>query len=276
MKGPYCWLLFGLLAGGMGAVGPALGVAPRPIPAQVQAFPGPGAILITYSSVLNATGYNVYRRPPGEAADRAVKVNNQPTPFTWLIDDNAGQGLPNGTPLLYFVKAVEKDAAGNVVEEAASKDVVVTPQVPILGNFFAHDIGTTDPSTVTVENNTLMIKAAGKELWDGIDSGTFVGTAVSGDYSISLKILEKPTGGHPASGKVGPMIRESLTPGSRYAFAMLTTGRGVLFEGDRGTLGRFPDRSYAWFYYYGADNDTVTSPLWLRLNTTSGLITAFE
>lgn len=265
------WLFAGAVAGAV-AVAPASAAGLPTSPARVQAFPGTGAVLVTFSTAQNATGYNVYRRPHEEAADKAVKVNAQPTPYTWLIDDGQGQGLANGAPLLYFVKAVLADGS----EGAASQEVVVTPQVPVLGGFFAHDIGTTDPSTVTVENNVLTIKAGGKELWDADDEGTFVGTAIAGDYSITVKALEKPTGGHARSGKAGPMIRESLTPGARYAIVVLMTGRGVLFEGNKGTFGKLPDDSQAWFAHQGPANEEITGPVWLRLVKQGGLISGFQ
>lgn len=265
------WLFVGAVASAV-AVAPAQTAGLPTSPARVQAFPGTGAVLITYTTAQNATGYNVYRRPHGEAADKAVKVNAQPTPFTWLIDDGGGAGLANGAPLLYSVKAVLQDGS----EGAASKDVVVTPQVPVLGSFYAHDIGTTDPSSVTLENNVLTIKAGGSELWDTTDEGTFVGTAIAGDYSITAKVLEKPTGGHEASAKAGVMVREELTPGSRYAFVMLMSGRGTFFEGNKGTFGALPDGTQAWFAHNGTDNDNTTAPVWVRLTKTGGIFTGFQ
>jgi hypothetical protein len=264
------WLVLGAVVGAAAAV-PANAAGLPTSPARVQAFPGTGAVLVTFTSAQNATGYNVYRRAHGEAADKAVKVNAQPTPFTWLIDDGGGAGLPNGAPLLYFVKAVLQDGT----EGAASKEVVVTPQVPVLGSFYAHDIGTTDPSSVTLENNVLTIKAGGSELWDTTDEGTFVGTAIAGDYQITAKVLEKPAGGHARSAKAGVMVREELTPGARYAFAMLTSGRGTFFEGNKGTLGALPDGSQAWFAH-GEDVDAEVVPVWVRLVKKGAIFSAFQ
>jgi hypothetical protein len=98
-------------------------------PSRVQVFPGNGRVLLTFSSVANATGYNIYRRAAGESADKAVLVNAKPTVNGWLIDDNAGKGLANGAPLIYTVRGVVKDAAGKPAETFDSQEVEVLPQV---------------------------------------------------------------------------------------------------------------------------------------------------
>jgi hypothetical protein len=237
-------------------------------PERMQAFPGPGAVLVSYSTVLNAAGYNVYRRGAAETADKAVKVNAQPTAYTWLVDDNQGQGLAIGTPLLYFVKAVQADGA----ESAASTEVVVTPQVPILGGLYAHDIGTTFPSTVKLEGDVLTITASGHELWSADDGGTFVGAAVAGDYSVTAKLLERQTGGHEGAAKVGVMIREGLIPGDRYAINAAFRGRGVKFE-RRTTFKAIGGTAVA---EDGTVHDDMQYPIWLRLTKEGGIVTAYE
>lgn len=242
-------------------------------PERVQVFPGPGAVLITYSTALNATGYNVYRRGANETADQAVLVNSTPSPYTWVIDDNKGAGLANGTPLIYFVKAVQQDGA----EGAASTEVVVTPHAPILGGMFVHDIGTTEPSSVTLEGTTLTVRAAGHELWNTEDEGTFIGALVAGDYSVSAKMLEKPTGGHANSGKAGVMIREGLLPGDRYAILVAMVGRGVYFERRLQTGGgTLPDGEAAAVAEQGTLPEDTTYPLWLKLTKEGTVITAFQ
>jgi hypothetical protein len=258
----------GMLVLSVGTIQSAHAAGLPATPARVQAIPGPGAVLITYSTALNATGYNVYRRPASQAADTAVKVNAQPTPYTWLIDDNQGQGLTNGAPLLYFVKAVQSDGA----EGAASSDVVVTPQVPILGGLYVHDIGTTFPSTVTLEGDVLTITASGHELWNADDGGTFVGAAVAGDYSVTAKLLERQTGGHEGAAKVGVMIREGLVPGDRYAINAAFRGRGVKFERRTNVLGSDGTAVAE----DGTVHDDMQYPIWLRLTKEGSVVTAYE
>jgi hypothetical protein len=272
MQKSYRWALVGILLGAAGTIRPAAAAPPATVPARVQAFPGPGAVLITFTSALNASGYNVYRRDVGQTPAQATKVNAAATPYTWVIDDGGGQGLTNGKPLLYFVKAVLSGGA----EADASADVVVTPQMPILGGLFVHEIGTTDPTSVTIESGILTVKAAGYELWNRDDSGAFIGTAVSGDYSVSVKMTEKPTGGHPASGKAGVMIREGLLPGDRYAILVAMTGRGVYFEGRPSPSGAAADGTENNFAEQGTLPDDTTYPLWLKLTKAGAVFSAFQ
>src|SRR5262249_713027 len=161
---------------------------------------------VTYGNVLNAVGYNIYRHDVGQPASAAVKVNAQPITQSFFIDT----GLTNGKPLLYSVKAVFQDGS----EGPASAEAVVTPHLPIPGAFFAYDSGTVPPRRAGLDNkNVLTVKASGGELWDNFDSGTFIATPVSGDYTITVKVLGKPVGGHATAAKAGVMIRENLIAG---------------------------------------------------------------
>jgi hypothetical protein len=67
------------------------------VPPPAQAIPDAGAVLLTYTEVPNAVGYNIYRRAATDTPDKAVLVNSTPTPYAWFIDDNGGKGLTNGT-----------------------------------------------------------------------------------------------------------------------------------------------------------------------------------
>src|SRR5205085_116877 len=101
-------------------------VNPAPAgPAGVEFQPGPGAVLITYGGVDNAVGYNVYRSVAGDTTTAPVLVNgDKPTADHWVIDDNGGKGLTNGTHYLYTVKAVLKDNSTSIASDA----IVATPQ----------------------------------------------------------------------------------------------------------------------------------------------------
>jgi hypothetical protein len=236
----------------------------------VQAFPGTGAVLVTWGGVTGATGYNVYRRAHSAAADTAVKVNAEPTPYTWLIDNNQGQGLANGTPLVYSVKAVLPSGEG-----AASAEAVVTPQVPVLGSLFLHNIGTPTPGSVTVEGDVLTIMGSGADIWDQTDQGAFLGTAVAGDYTITAKLNEKPTTtGTDNAAKVGVMIRDRLASGARYAYAFASVERTpeFMFEGRTDN----PDEGIANFSGGLTSFDEATFPIWLRLTKTGNAINAFQ
>jgi hypothetical protein len=261
-----------LLALVVSTAAPARAALLADAPTRVQVFPGPGALLITYVPASAAAGYNVYRRTTGRPADQAVRVNAQPITTTWLVDDGQGQGLPDGVPFIYFVRAMLRDAGNSLSEGPPTSEVAAAPQTPILGDFFAYDIGTTDPSAVTLENGVLTVKASGQDMWDQQDSGTFIGKAVAGDYNVSVRMLAKPTGGHPFSAKGRVIIREGLVPRDRYAFAMVMSGRGVYFEGRR-SLGAV---NFDEFAQPGTDPAHTVMPIWLKLVKRGGRIAAFQ
>jgi len=260
-------LLAAVMTLAAGTTRPVHAQASSKTPAFVQAFPNPGAVLVTYGNVLNATGYNIYRRDVGQTPDKAVKVNAQPINQSYYIDT----GLTNGKPLLYSVKAVFQDGT----EGPASADAVATPQMPILGAFFAYEIGTVNPSSVALDNNNVLtVKASGGELWDNNDSGTFIAAPVSGDYTITVQVKAAPAGSSSNSAKAGVMIRENLIAGERYAYLFVSQSRDpeVLYEGRKGILGGDPGN-----YSQGGTSLADTKfPIWLRLTKQDATITAFQ
>lgn len=250
-------------------------ISPPPAPARLQAFPGTGAVLLTFGTVANATGYNIYRREPSQAVTAAVKVNAQPTANAWFIDDGAGAGLANDKPLIYSVKAVLPGGG----ESGASDQVVVTPQMPLFGGFFRHDIGTLNPGSATIEGNVLTIKASGGDIWDQQDGGTYLVAPVAGDYSVSAKLLEFPKEEPETDGfaKVGVMIRAGLGLGDPYAYMFSSAARAdnVLFEARRTHLGGSLDDIGANVGHRGLGVDEVQFPLWLKLTKIGSEISGF-
>jgi len=199
-------------------------------PAAPILTPDDGRVLVSFGGVLHATGYNVYRHAAGSAA---ALVNAQPTPYTWLIDDNGGAGLPNGAPVFYSVKAVVGGAEG-----PASSENVTTPAPPLFGALRLHNITTPGiepaPGSVTLDTagDTVTIRASGDDIWDAQDGQSFLATPVTGDFTISAKFLGAPTGGEPTYGKVGLEMRTGLNPLDEYALVFISVHRdpAIMFE----------------------------------------------
>jgi len=275
MKQRQQWLLAGVLALVAGTIKPAQ-AGPPTAPAMPEATPGNGAVLLTFGAIPNAASYNIYRRTADQTADQAAKTGSATSGF---FTDTA---VTNGTNYYYSVKAV--DASG--AESAASDAVLVAPQVPIGPGLILHYLMGNPailPATLTVDaaSDTLTFRSNGEDIWDNKDSGDFLAMPVSGDYSISFEVLEKPVAEDPNTSnnvKVGPMIRDSLTIGSRYAYLHTTSGRGVLWERREAFLGNNGADSVA----TGAEgsnpqaDDEVTYPLWLKLTKTDATIAASQ
>jgi len=244
------------------------------VPPPATAIPDAGAVLLLYTPIPNAVGYNIYRRAATDTPDKAVLVNSTPTPYSWFIDDNGGKGLANGTSLVYQVKAVLKDATGKTSEVLASQPVLAVPQTPIVLSglpFQSYDIGTATPGATSLDaSNVLTISGSGADIQGISDGMRFVATPMTGDYSITAKILDKPapgTGNTSTWIKAGVMIRESLDPGSAMANMFLSNGNGISYEQRRAY--RLHDQQVVDNASFGGANPVADSdvkvPLWLRL-----------
>lgn len=250
---------------------------------NLQAFPqAGGAVLLTWQAVPNAAvGYNVYRREAGVAVDKATLVNAQPMTATTAVDSGPdGKGLPLGKTLVYLVRAVYKDAAGKLFEGSTSAEAVVTPQNPTqlpAGDFFAYDIDTLNPSTITREGNVLAIRASGPPIWDRWDGQTFVAVPVAGDYQLTARVEENPTNVDPDNGsgnaKAGIEIRASLFPlePAGWLFTSVDRDPPIHYEGRMLSVGGAAP--------FGADGASLADtkyPLYLRLVKTGAMLTAFQ
>src|SRR5262249_24248331 len=114
--------------------------------------------------------------------------------------------------------------------------VLAAPQLPVAG-LTSVDIGTLTPGTITMDTSatpaTLTITGSGVDIWNAADSFRFAGTSATGDYSLTAKLMEKPSkgpGNSEAWVKAGVMIRESLDPAARNVMVAGTSGNGIAFQ----------------------------------------------
>jgi len=188
-------------------------------PAWAQVLPKDAQVLVTWGAVVDATGYTVSRRAAGEEIDKAVVVNATPIKETSLTDSN----LKNGTALIYSVQATFADGS-----KGDPKEAVGTPHAAILGRFQSYDIETLNPGSVAIANNVLTIRGSGADLWAGEDGHTFLATPVTGDFTISMKVLENPIIENDESstaGKVGLEAKAGMIPDSPYAYVFTSVER---------------------------------------------------
>jgi regulation of enolase protein 1 (concanavalin A-like superfamily) len=236
-------------------------------PAFAQVLPADGKVLVTWAAVKDATGYTVSRRNVGDDISKAVVVNAQPIKETSLAVD----GLTNGTPILFSVQAIFADGS-----KGDPKEAVGTPQTPILGKFQFYTLETTNPGSVSVDNNNVLtIHSAGADIWDTADGQTFLATPVSGDFTLTAKVLGAPTGGEPTYGKVGVQAKYSITPGDPYALVFASVARDpeFMFEGRRQAGGgdNFSGPSAGGDI---PDPDNAKFPVWLRLTRKGNVLSS--
>lgn len=279
-RGRYIHLaaLAGVLALTAGTMQPAHAAAVAVnTPAAPVLTAGDGAVLVTFGSVFNAVGYNIYSHAAGGTA---TLVNAKPDAYTWFNDDGAGKGLKNGTALFYSVKAVFADSTGKMTEGPASAENAVVPNPPLFG-LVAYNFTTpthpVQPGLVTYDKtkDLINIHTSGDDVWDASDGQTAALTKVSGDFTITAEIPAPPKGGDPTYGKVGLEMRTSLEEDAPYAFVFASVNRDpeVMFEGHFGAEGA-SNASANTFSGGSLALADAKFPVWIRLSRSGTMMDA--
>jgi hypothetical protein len=141
---------------------------------------------------------------------------------------------------------------------------------PLLG-FAAVPAVSTDIGSVaaagstSVANGVYTVRASGADIWGTSDEFRFVHGTLSGDGEVTARV-DSLSAADPWA-KAGVMIRESLSPSSRYAFMMVTAGYGIDF-GRRLSGGAFagPDGTFDW---------VTRAPYWVRVRRIGNVFTAY-
>lgn len=216
-----------------------------------------------------AGGLTTHAQGPSAAAPswvRIVRIGSRLTGFS--SPDGKVWTMIGGGPVALGTAAYVGLAVTSHTTAAAATAVMSQVSVRTLGvpsPWRAADIGSPAvPGTVSVSQGSYAIHAAGRDIWDTADQYHFVYQAVTGDVDVSLRV--RSVARSHAWAKSGVMIRESLAPGSRHAFALLSAGRGYAFH-RRVDPGGFTEAQAG---VAGA------SPGWVRLVRTGSRIEAFR
>jgi hypothetical protein len=124
----------------------------------------------------------------------------------------------------YSVRAIASDADGGNATSATAV-VTVTSASTLPNGQLDQDVGgPAVAGSVQYNGGTYTIRAAGVDIWGTSDQFHFVYRQVTGDVEITARVASLQAI-HPWS-KAGVMIRETLTGGSRHAFAHPTPANG--------------------------------------------------
>src|SRR5690606_7099325 len=177
---------------------------------------------------------------------------------------HADTGLSPSTAYSYEVAAI--DNAGN--ESARSAAANATTLAP--ASWSSQDIGSVGQGGSLVDNgSSLSVSGSGADIWGYADAFHFAHRSLTGDGEIIARIVSLSNTDPWA--KAGVMIRESLSPGSRFAMMLMTPGsNGAAFQYRTATNGAAAPS-------HSADGSS-TLPRWLRItrqgNTVRGYLSA--
>jgi regulation of enolase protein 1 (concanavalin A-like superfamily) len=108
------------------------------------------------------------------------------------------------------------------------------------------------------------LEGSGADIWDTADAFHFAYQALTGDGSITTRVVSL-TNTDPWA-KAGVMIRESLDANARHALVAVTQGNGVAFQRRTETSGTSANTSGA----------SVSAPYWVRLTRSGNSFSAFQ
>ena len=210
-------------------------------------------VAIRWNAVARATGYRVERSTDGTRFDQVADLAGTVTAFT----DTTVSPLTE-----YHYRVVGYNAA---TESNWGRPLLgATPAAAALPRpWSATDIGATAPGAAGHAGGTFTVLANGNDIWDSTDQFRFVYMPLVGDGQIVARVASvENTDGW---AKVGVMLRETLTGGSRHAMAVVTPGNGVQVQYRSATNGGSA----------GAGGISGAAPYWLKLVRAGNVVTCY-
>ena len=130
------------------------------------------------------------------------------------------------------------------------------------------DIGAVEAAgSYSQSGGTFTVKGSGADIWNNADAFQFVSQPLSGDGSITARVVSQSNTNGWA--KAGVMFRETLAPGATNALAAITPSNGAVFQERPSTGAASIEVTYG---------PMVKPPYWLRVvragNTFSAYLSA--
>lgn len=204
--------------------------------------------LLAWETFTNATSYNVKRSTISGGPYTTVATGVATTNFT----DTA----PAGMKFFYVVSAMV-----GAIETPNSPEATFNLPYPWL----TQEVGSVGlTGSATISNGGFSVVGSGNDIWDTSDAFRFLYVPVSGNFSITARVVSLQNTDPWA--KAGVMIRANLNANSPNVFMAVTPGNGVTFQ-TRSTAGGTS----------GFNNTTgLVAPYWVRLVRSGNTFTAFR
>lgn len=214
-------------------------------------------------------GASAHTPGPAVAAPSWVRLIRLGTRVTAFISADGQTWTSMGSDTIalgsmaYVGLAATSHNASTLSTIALSNVTVVPLTVPTSQK--AADIGAPAiPGTVSSSQGAYTVNAAGLDIWNTADQFHYVYQQVTGDVDVSVRV-RSVSQAHVWS-KSGVMIRESLSPGSMHASALLSSARGYAFHRRIDPNG----------FTEGGTGVTGVTPGWVRLVRTGTRFEAFR
>jgi hypothetical protein len=115
------------------------------------------------------------------------------------------------------------------------------------------------------DNGRFTIKASGSDIWDAADSFHYVYQTSTGDCEVKARVTGLQNTDPWA--KAGVMIRESLSPNSKFAMMIITPANGTSLQYRNSTGGGSGIIS---------GNDGLAAPYWVRMLRVGSTFTGYK
>jgi phosphatidylserine/phosphatidylglycerophosphate/cardiolipin synthase-like enzyme len=215
-----------------------------------------------------AHNYDIYfgttPNPPLVAANQNLGPDDPTSPSQQKF---ALPALQPGTT--YYWQIVSKTMA-NQTRTGSIWSFTTAGTPPHIGStlpspWLSADIGSVPlAGSASYASGTFTITASGADIWGTADAFRFVYRSMTGDSTIIARVASVRNVN--AWSKGGVMIRESLSPGSKQAFALVSAGKGVAFQRRGSTGGSSVNTA----------GSTSAPPRWVALKRRGNTITASE
>jgi alpha-L-fucosidase len=223
-------------------IGPATAIGSA-TPVNVIALPATSQINLSWYCPSATATFNVKRSLTHGGSYTAIATNLTAMVFN---DTNVSPGT------LYFYVVTAMDAAGESVKSSeASASLTGTAST----NWLTEDVGVVGATgSFGLTNSVFTIQGSGADIWNSADGFRYVFQSLSGDCSITARVLnlQNTTGW----AKAGVMIRETLDASSQYVINFISPANGTALQQRSGTGSSASGVT---------GNTGLAAPYWVRL-----------
>ena len=237
---------------------------PAPTPAApkgVEAAAGIGLVYLNWAPTATANGYNVLRSTSGGGYVNIASLTQTTLP------QYTDTSVTNGTAYSYEIEAINQSGTS-----AASTPSTATPMAAgaLPTSWADQDIGSVSTAGsaqyATTGNGTYLVSGQGAGIGGPTDSFNYAYTQVTGDFTLVAR-LASVAGAN--LNHTGLMMRESLNANATAVIMVLgSTGGRIAQMGSRSSAGV----AMTW----STGNQYTVTPVWLKLQRSGNVFTAFQ